>query len=126
MPAQTIKTPHAPAAIGPYSQGKRAGTLVFTAGQLAFDPATGKLIAGGIREQTEQVLKNIAAILQAAGTDLSRVVKTTVFLANLADFPAMNEVYAQFFKDEPPARSTVQAALLRDALIEIEAIASVE
>lgn len=126
MPAQTIKTPHAPAAIGPYSQGKRAGTLVFTAGQLAFDPATGKLIAGGIREQTEQVLKNIASILQAAGTDLSRVVKTTVFLANLADFPAMNEVYAQFFKDEPPARSTVQAALLRDALIEIEAIASVE
>lgn len=123
--AQVIATTNAPPAIGPYSQGKRVGEFIFTAGQVAIDPnAPGKLIAGGIKEQTEQVLKNLAGILEAGGSDLSSVVKTTVFMADLSEFAAMNEVYAQFFTANPPARSTVQvAALPLGARVEIEAIA---
>lgn len=120
-----ISTPHAPAAVGPYAQGQRVGDFIFTAGQVAIDPQTpGKLVAGGIKEQTAQVIKNLSAILEAAGSDLSHVVKTTVFMTNLADFPALNEVYAQSFGQSLPARSTLQAAALPlGALVEIEAIA---
>jgi 2-iminobutanoate/2-iminopropanoate deaminase len=113
METETIATSHAPQAIGPYSQGKRAGDFVFTAAQVAIDPMTpGKLIAGGIREQTGQVLKNLAAILEAGGSSLPDAVRTTVFMVDLSEFAAMNEVYGQFFKQSPPARSTVQVAAL--------------
>jgi len=123
MDREIISTEKAPAAIGPYSQAVRAGNLIFTAGQLGIDPGTGKL-AEGIEAQTRQALRNIAAILEAAGSSLSQVVKTTVFLKDLADFQAMNAVYAEYFSQSPPARSTVQAARLpKDALVEIEAIA---
>jgi 2-iminobutanoate/2-iminopropanoate deaminase len=119
-----IHTDAAPQAIGPYSQGIRAGNLVYTAGQVPIDPATGQLIAGGIEDQTRRVLTNVKAILEAAGTSLDRVVKTTVFMADLGQFAAMNAVYAEFFPSDPPARSTFQvAALPRGALLEIEAIA---
>jgi 2-iminobutanoate/2-iminopropanoate deaminase len=119
-----IHTDAAPQAIGPYSQGIRAGNLVYTAGQVPIDPATGQLIAGGIEDQTRRVLTNVKAILEAAGTSLDRVVKTTVFMADLGQFAAMNAVYAEFFPSAPPARSTFQvAALPRGALLEIEAIA---
>jgi 2-iminobutanoate/2-iminopropanoate deaminase len=124
---QVVVTDKAPAAVGPYSQAIRVDHTVFTAGQIALDPATGKFVEGGIRAQTRQVLQNLSAVLQAAGTSLDNVVKTTVFLANLDDFKDMNEVYAEFFPGHPPARSAVQAARLPlDALIEIEAIAVVE
>jgi 2-iminobutanoate/2-iminopropanoate deaminase len=124
MSIGTVSTPGAPRAIGPYSQGIRAGEFLFTAGQVGFDPATGELVDGGIAEQTGQVLQNIRAILQAAGTDLSSVVKTTVFLVDMADFAAMNEVYAAAFGDHRPARSTVAvAALPRGARVEIDAVA---
>lgn len=121
---EIITTERAPQAIGPYSQAVRAGKLVFTSGQISLDPATGEFIAGGVREQTEQVLKNLSAVLKAAGAELDQVVKTTVFLADMNDFAAMNEVYGRFFTSKPPARATVQAARLpRDARVEIEAIA---
>ena len=121
---QIIKTSEAPQAIGPYSQAVVAGNLVFTSGQIPLDPATGEFVPGGIAEQTEQVLKNVAAALEAAGTGLGRVVKTTVYLADMNDFATMNEVYGRFFGVEPPARSTVQAARLpRDARVEIDVIA---
>ncbi|MCA1612896.1 MAG: RidA family protein [Acidobacteria bacterium] len=110
--------------MGPYSQAVVAGGFVFCSGQIGFDPATGEMVAGGVREQAEQVLKNLAAVLEAAGSDLSHVTKTTVFLADMNDFAAMNEVYQRHFKIDFPARSTIQAARLpRGALIEIEAIA---
>jgi len=119
-----IATDRAPRAIGPYSQAVRAGNLVFASGQIPIDPATGEFVAGGIAEQTEQVLRNLTAVFSAAGLGLSQVVKTTVFLANMDDFTAMNEVYGRFFGAEPPARATVEAARLpRDARVEIEAIA---
>lgn len=119
-----VQTDHAPRAIGPYSQAVRAGDLIFASGQIPTDPQTGEFVAGGISEQTEQVLRNLAAVLEAAGSGLDRVVKTTVFLADMNDFAAMNEVYGRFFVSEPPARATVQAARLpRDARVEIEAIA---
>jgi 2-iminobutanoate/2-iminopropanoate deaminase len=125
MPIDFVATPKAPRAIGPYSQGTRAGGLLFTAGQVGFDPSTGELVDGGISEQTERVLQNIRAILQAGGLDLANVVKTTVFLVDMADFAAMNTVYAQAFGDHRPARSTVAvAALPRGARVEIEAIAA--
>ena len=125
MPIDFVATPNAPRAIGPYSQATRAGGLLFTAGQVGFDPATGELVDGGISEQTERVLQNIRAILQAAGLDMGQVVKTTVFLVDMADFAAMNTVYAQAFGDHRPARSTVAvAALPRGARVEIEAIAA--
>jgi 2-iminobutanoate/2-iminopropanoate deaminase len=122
---QIIRTSDAPAAIGPYSQAVRAGGFVFASGQIPLDPQTGEFVPGGITEQTEQVLRNLNAVLEAAGSGLDRVVKTTVFLADLNDFAAMNEVYGRYFsKDAPPARATVQAARLpRDARVEIEVIA---
>ncbi|HHY92573.1 MAG TPA: RidA family protein [Firmicutes bacterium] len=119
-----VATDKAPAAIGPYSQGIRVGNLLFTAGQIPLDPATGQLVAGDIKAQTRQVLKNVAAILEAAGTSLQHVVKTTVFLKSMADFGAMNEVYAQFFTAPYPARSAVAVASLpKDAAVEIETVA---
>jgi 2-iminobutanoate/2-iminopropanoate deaminase len=124
---RAVRTDRAPRAIGPYSQAVVAGQLVFCAGQIGADPATGELVAGGVREQAEQALKNLAAVLEVAGSDLDHVVKTTVFLADMNDFAAMNETYARHFRRDPPARSTVQAARLpRGALIEIEAIAVVK
>ena len=121
---QIIKTGEAPQAIGPYSQAVVAGGLVFASGQIPLDPSTGEFVEGGIAEQTEQVLRNLSKVLEAAGTNLSRVVKTTVFLADMNDFAAMNEVYGRHFSLEPPARSTVQAARLpRDARVEIDVIA---
>jgi 2-iminobutanoate/2-iminopropanoate deaminase len=119
-----VKTDAAPGAIGPYSQAIKAGGFVFASGQVAIDPKTGQFVAGGIAEQTEQVLKNLSAVLDAAGSSLSQVVKTTVFLADMKEFTAMNEVYGKFFTGEPPARATVAAAgLPRDARVEIEAVA---
>jgi 2-iminobutanoate/2-iminopropanoate deaminase len=123
-----IATPEAPSAIGPYSQAiaiSASGTLVFCSGQIALSPQTGQLIAGGdVVAQAEQVMQNLAAVLRAAGCDFSHVVKTTIFLASLADFAPVNEVYGRHFPSAPPARSTIQAAgLPRGALVEIEAIA---
>ena len=121
---ERIQTDNAPAAIGPYSQAIRAGGFVFASGQIPTDPATGQFVAGGIAEQTEQVLKNLAAVLEAAGSGLDKVVKTTVFLADMKEFAQMNEVYARFFTETPPARATVAVAgLPRDARVEIEAVA---
>jgi 2-iminobutanoate/2-iminopropanoate deaminase len=123
---EIIATDRAPRAIGPYSQAVRAGNLVFASGQIPIDTATGEFVAGGIAEQTEQVLRNLRAVFEAAGAGLSQVIKTTVFLADMEDFTAMNEVYGRFFGENPPARATVQAARLpRDAKVEIEAIAVV-
>ncbi|HYO49179.1 MAG TPA: RidA family protein [Chloroflexia bacterium] len=122
---QRIQTDNAPAAIGPYSQAIKVGNFVYTAGQVGLDPATGDLVAGGIKEQTRQALNNITAVLDAAGCSPSDVVKTTVFIMDMADFGAMNEVYAGVFgTDDPPARSTVQVAgLPRGARVEIECVA---
>jgi 2-iminobutanoate/2-iminopropanoate deaminase len=121
-----IATDRAPRAIGPYSQAVRADNLVFASGQIPIDPATGEFVPGGIAEQTDQVLRNLTAVFEAAGLGMDRVIKTTVFLANMDDFTAMNEVYGRFFGAAPPARATVQAARLpRDARVEIEAIAMV-
>jgi 2-iminobutanoate/2-iminopropanoate deaminase len=121
---QQVETGGAPAAIGPYSQGIRAGSLVYTAGQLGLDPASGNLVEGGVAEQTDRALRNVTAILDAAGVSLDRVVKTTVFLADLADFAAMNEVYARHFSAPFPARSTFAVKELpKGGLVEIEAMA---
>jgi 2-iminobutanoate/2-iminopropanoate deaminase len=121
---QPIKTDNAPAAIGPYSQAIKANGFVFVSGQIPIDPQTGEFVEGGITEQTARVLKNLTAVLEAAGSSLEQVVKTTVFLADMKEFSSMNEVYAGFFPSPPPARSTVAAAgLPRDARVEIEAIA---
>ena len=123
---QPVSTDQAPKAIGPYSQAIRAGQLLFLSGQVGFDPATGQLVPGGISEQTHRVLQNIGAVLSAANLSFDHVVKTTVFLADMNDFAAMNEIYATYFKSPAPARSTVQAARLpRDAKVEIEVIAQV-
>ncbi len=122
----SIQTDRAPRAIGPYSQAIKAGGFLFASGQIPIDPESGQFVAGGIEEQTEQVLKNLSAVLQAAGSSLDRVVKTTVFLADMDEFARMNEVYGKFFTENPPARATVEAARLpRDARVEIEAIAVV-
>ena len=122
---QVVATPDAPKAIGPYSQAIKAGGLVFTAGQIPLDPITGQIVGADAAAQTDRVLKNLQAVLQAAGTDLEHVVKTTVFLKNISDFATVNEVYGRYFRDSPPARSTVQVANLpREALVEIEAIAT--
>ena len=122
-----ISTKEAPAAIGPYSQAIRVGDTLFCSGQVALDPATGNLIHGGIQEQTIRVLENIKAVLTAAGLDMVHVVKTTVFLTNMADFAAMNEIYGRYLAPEgvvPPARSTIQvSALPKGAIVEIEVIA---
>jgi 2-iminobutanoate/2-iminopropanoate deaminase len=122
---QIIKTEHAPQAIGPYSQAVVAGGFVFASGQIPLDPQTGEFVAGGTAEQTEQVLRNLTAVLEAAGSSFAQVVKTTVYLADMSDFAAMNEVYGRYFQHEPPARATVQAARLpRDARVEIDVIAT--
>jgi 2-iminobutanoate/2-iminopropanoate deaminase len=122
-----VSTKNAPQAIGPYSQAVQSGDMVYTSGQVALDPVTGQLVEGGIREQTIRVLENLKAVLTQAGSDLERVVKTTVFLKNMGDFAAMNEVYAGYLAPEgkvAPARSTVEVARLpKDALVEIELIA---
>ena len=121
---EAVSTPNAPKAIGPYSQAIKANGFIFVSGQVAFDPATGSLISGGIEQQTEQVMKNLSAILQAAGSSWDKVVKTTVFLKNMSEFGQMNEVYGKFLKNAPPARSTVEVARLpRDVSVEIDVIA---
>ncbi|MGB6691759.1 MAG: Rid family detoxifying hydrolase [Terracidiphilus sp.] len=124
---KAIATSGAPAAIGPYSQGVRAGKLVFTAGQIALDPVHNMVLAGGITEQTGRVMENLKAILEAAGSDLSRVVKATVYLKDMNDFAAMNAVYATYLAPEgitPPARTTVEVSRLpKDALVEIDLVA---
>ena len=119
-----VATQDAPQAIGPYSQAIKANGFVFISGQIAIDPASGQIIAGDVAAQTERVLKNLEAILKAAGTGLEKVVRTTVFLKNMGDFAAMNEVYGRFWKSAPPARSTVEVARLpRDVAVEIDIIA---
>ena len=123
---ERIQTDNAPAAIGPYSQAIKANGFVFVSGQIPTNPETGEFVAGGIAEQTQQVLKNLKAVLEASGSSLDQVVKTTVFLADMKEFSGMNEVYATFFSGPPPARATVAAAgLPRDARVEIEAVALV-
>ncbi|MFN6964083.1 MAG: RidA family protein [Pyrinomonadaceae bacterium] len=122
---EAISTNNAPGAIGPYSQAIKVGNFVFCSGQIPIDPATGEFVEGGVAEQTEQVLRNLNAVLEAAGSSLGRVVKTTVFLADMNDFAAMNEVYGRYFEANKPARATVQAARLpRDARVEIECVAT--
>src|SRR5262245_41970221 len=119
-----VQTDNAPKAIGPYSQAIKANGMVFASGQIALDPSTMQVIEGGIREQTERVLNNLSAVLDASGSSLVRVVKTTVFLADLSDFVEMNEVYGRFFAETPPARSTVEVSRLpRDVRVEIDVIA---
>ncbi|HMK29340.1 MAG TPA: RidA family protein [Terriglobales bacterium] len=121
---QIVATREAPQAIGPYSQAIKAAGLLFASGQIPIDPATGQVLDGTIAEQTERVLRNINALLWAAGTEMERVIKTTVYLKNMGDFAAMNEVYARFFTQNPPARSTVEVARLpKDVLVEIDVIA---
>lgn len=124
---EVVKTEKAPKALGPYSAGIKAGNLVFTAGQLGIDPVSGDFVPGGIEAQTQKALENLSAVLEAAGSSLDQVVKTTVFLKDMNDFGAMNGVYGQFFTERFPARSAVQAARLpKDGLVEIEAIALVD
>jgi len=122
---EIISTEKAPGAIGPYSQAIKAGGMVYCSGQIPLDPATGEFVSSDIAGQTEQVLKNLSAVLEAAGSGLNNVVKTTVFLADMSDFAEMNEVYARYFSENKPARATVQAARLpRDSRVEIECIAT--
>ena len=124
MERDIVSTKKAPAAVGPYSQGVKVGHFVFTAGQVAIDPAAGKIVAQDVPGQTEQVMRNLREVLREAGSDLDKVVKTTVFLQSMGDFAAMNEVYGSYFGDQPPARSTVEVGgLPLGALVEIEAIA---
>ena len=122
--SQAVATKDAPQAIGPYSQAIKSGNFLFSSGQIAIDPATGNVIEGDAGAQTDRVMKNLAAVLKAAGADLSRVVKTTVFLKSMGDFATMNEVYGRHFGQHRPARSTVEVARLpKDVLVEIEVIA---
>ncbi|MEL6307795.1 MAG: RidA family protein [Chloroflexota bacterium] len=126
MSKQVIHTEHAPAAVGPYSQAIVANGFVYTAGQIAIVPAEGKMLDGDVQAQTRLALQNLQAVLEAAGSDLTQVVKTTVFLDSMDDFAKMNEIYAEFFGENPPARSAVEAARLPlGALVEIEAVALV-
>jgi len=126
LSVRTVHTEDAPAAIGPYSQGIVAGGFLFTAGQIALDPATGQIVDGDVVAQTTRVMANLGAILESAGTSWSRVVKTTVYLQDMADFPRVNEVYARAIGDARPARSTVQVAgLPRGVLVEIDAVVAV-
>jgi len=121
---EVIATEEAPKAIGPYSQAIRAEGFIFTSGQIAIDPASAQIIAGDVSAQTDRVLKNLAAILQASGSTLEKVLRCTVFLKNMGDFAAMNEIYGRYFSQSPPARSTVEVARLpKDVLIEIDVIA---
>ncbi|HET7034681.1 MAG TPA: RidA family protein [Thermomicrobiaceae bacterium] len=124
MPKSVVATQQAPQAIGPYSQAIRLGNLLFTAGQIPLDPSSGKLVEGDIEQQTERVMQNLKAILEAAGSSLDKVVKTTCFLANLDDFQRFNQVYGQYFTNQPPARSTVEVARLpAGARVEVECVA---
>jgi 2-iminobutanoate/2-iminopropanoate deaminase len=123
---EIIKTASAPDAIGPYSQGIRVGNLVFTAGQIGIDPQTGEIVSGGITAETERALLNVKGILEAAGSSLERVVKTTVFLNDINEFAEMNRVYEELFGGSLPARSAVQVTLPKGAKVEIEAIAAVD
>lgn len=124
MAIATVHSDQAPKAIGPYSQAVSYGDVIYSAGQIALDPATMEVVAGGVTEQTERVMANLQAVLEAAGSDFSRVLKTTVFLADMADFAAMNEVYGRAFGDHRPARSTVAVAgLPRGVRVEIEVVA---
>ncbi len=127
MSKQIVRTSDAPGAIGPYSQAVIAENgMIFTAGQIAIDPATGNIVEGGIQVQTRRAMENLKAILKAAGSDLENVVKTTVFIKDMNEFAAMNEVYGEYFKENPPARSTVEAARLpKDVRVEIDVIAFV-
>jgi 2-iminobutanoate/2-iminopropanoate deaminase len=123
---EVVATENAPGAIGPYSQAIKANGMVFCSGQIPIDPTTGQFVSDDVAGQTEQVFKNLEAVLKAAGSGLEKVVKTTVFLADMNDFAAMNDVYARFFTENKPARATVQAARLpRDARVEVECIATV-
>lgn len=125
MNKDVISTSQAPAAIGPYSQAVRYGNLIFVSGQIPIDPATGKIVEGGVASQTERVLQNLAAILEAAGSSLNQALKTTVYLKDLNDFGTMNDVYARYFAAQPPARATVQVVRLpRDVSVEIEVVAA--
>jgi 2-iminobutanoate/2-iminopropanoate deaminase len=120
-----VSTTEAPAAVGPYSQAVRIGPMLFTAGQIPLDPQSGQIVSQDVAEQTRRVLDNLTAVLKAEGMDFSNIVKTTVFMTNLGDFQTMNEVYASYFTDQPPARSTVQvSALPKGAQVEIEVIAA--
>ena len=122
-----VSTHNAPKAIGPYSQAVRQGNLIFTAGQLGIDPTTGNLVVGDVKDETQQALTNIMKILESENCSMNNILKTTVFLRDMNDFTSMNEVYATFFPENPPARSTVQvAALPKNAAVEIEVIASIE
>ena len=124
MAKEIIHSDDAPAAVGPYSQAVKIGNLVYSAGQVALDPATMKIVEGGVEAQTEQVLQNLQAVLAAAGSSLGQVIKTTVFLADMNDYKTVNGIYAQYFTENPPARSAVQvAALPLGALVEIEVVA---
>lgn len=126
MPKQPIKTPRAPAAIGPYSQGVRAGGFIFISGQIPLDPTSGEVVNGDVAQQTDRVMRNIRAILDDSGGTLEDVVKTTIFLADMNDLATVNEVYGRYFSSEPPARATVQVARLpKDVKVEIEAVAYV-
>jgi 2-iminobutanoate/2-iminopropanoate deaminase len=121
---EAVSTNAAPAAIGPYSQAIKAGDLIFLSGQIPLDPTTGQLVADDIAAQTHQVMRNLAEVLRAAGTSLDAVVRTTIYLADLGDFTAVNEVYGSYFAQPAPARSTLQVARLpRDARVEIDAVA---
>ncbi|PYS99189.1 MAG: reactive intermediate/imine deaminase [Acidobacteria bacterium] len=123
---EIVSTDKAPGAIGPYSQAIKTGGMLFCSGQIPIDPVTGEFVSNDVSEQTEQVLKNLSAVLEAGGSSLANVVKTTVFLADMSDFAAMNDVYGKYFGDSMPARATVQAARLpRDAKVEIDCIAIV-
>ena len=123
---QAVATDRAPKAIGPYSQAVKAGNLVFVSGQIPIDPATGEFVPGDVKAQTDRVMKNLAAILEAAGTSLDAVVRCTVYLADMNDFAAMNEVYGSYFRQPAPARATIQAVRLpKDARVEIDVIAAI-
>lgn len=126
MSKAIVSTKNAPGAIGPYSQAVKAGNLIFASGQIPLDPATGELVKDSVENATHRVLKNVKAILEAAGTSLDNVVKTTVFINDMNDFATVNQVYAQYFTANEPARSCVQAKLPKDALVEIEVVAIVE
>ncbi|UCF80911.1 MAG: RidA family protein [Acidobacteriota bacterium] len=121
---RVISTPEAPAAIGPYSQAVEVGCFVFLSGQIPLDPATGELVSGGIKDETRRVMENLKAVLAAAGLTFADVVKTTIYVTDIGDFAAVNEVYGSYFKEEPPVRATVQvAALPKGARVEIDAVA---
>lgn len=126
MEKQIISTTKAPGAVGPYSQAVKVGNLIFTSGQIPLDPTTGELVGGDVKKATERALENVKAILEEAGTSLDKVVKTTVFVKNMGDFAAVNEIYAKYFEKDMPARSCVQVVLPKDALVEIEVIALAE